>query len=244
MSDKAELKAEDKPAPEGHDESMATKFDQQVDGGGESTGSKDSSTKETNEPKPESKEGGDEKSSEKPTEETGDKGEEKAPSSEDFDRFRQEFSEKGELSDESYKELQDKYNLPKEVVDSYAREQQAAAKAVETAGMAVAGGKEQFGQMAQWAKQNLPEAEVKEFNDQVNSGDVGRAVEAVTNLKTKYSNSVGEEPNLIDGSATSDTAPGYRSRAEMTADINDARYKKDPAFRAEVERKLKNSNVF
>lgn len=249
MAETAEFTPEEKtPENQNHDEEMAQKYDQQADSGGESKSGEESSTedKQQKDDSQDSEKESQEKSeeeSEKSDDKSDDEEEQKQPSAEDFQRYQQEFAEKGELSDETYQELQEKYNLPKEVVDSYVQNQQAAVQAIEQAGYAAAGGQEQFQSMAQWAKQNLPEGELKEFNDQVNSGDVQKAVEAVHQLKQRYTDAVGEEPNLIEGDGSADTAPGYKSRAELTRDMNDSRYKKDPAFRAEVERKLRNSTI-
>lgn len=249
MTESVEFTPEEKSAPEGHEEKMAKHYESQSEETESSEGqTQDSSTDESKKDSGESQETQEDsdtsdKTEDKEESDSDDDSEQKTPSTEDFDRYSQEFAEKGELSDESYQELQEKYNLPKEVVDRYISNQNAAVQAIETAGYEVAGGKDQYQQMAQWAKQNLPEGEIQEFNQKVSSGNVQEAVQAVTQMKQKYQDAVGDEPNLIEGDGTADTSTGYKSRAEMTKDMTDPRYKKDPAFRAEVERKLRNSNI-
>lgn len=245
MAESAEFGTDEgQEAPEGHDEKMAAKYEDQdsTEATSEPTSEETTATeseKETEEaPEKES-----EKESEDKSEDGSEDKPEKEQSTEDFDKYSQEYAEKGELSEETYQELQEKYNISKEVVDRYIQNQHAAVQAVEQAGYAAAGGQEQFQQMAQWARQNLSESEIQEFNKQVNSQDPNKAVEAVNNLKSKYTDAVGQEPALVEGEGNTNTAPGYQSRAEMTRDMRDPRYHSDPAFRAEVERKLKNSTV-
>lgn len=239
MVESVDFTAEDKPAPEGHDTKMAEKYAQQADSSGASVDNTETAKEPEQNTEPE-------KGAEEPTKEESkpeDKEESKEPTPEDFARYSNEFIENGELSEETYKELEETYNLPRSVVDEYVEGQKARVQAVEQAGYAAAGGAEEFQQLAQWAKQNLPEGEIQKFNDEVNSGDVAKAIEAVTSLKTRYTDAVGQEPTLVEGEGKASATPGYRSRQEMTADMRDARYKKDPAFRAEVERKLRNSTV-
>lgn len=40
-----------------------------------------------------------------------------------------------------------------------------------------------------------------------------------------------------------DASDDYQSKAQMTADMKDPRYKKDPAFRKQVEEKIGRSNI-
>jgi hypothetical protein len=65
---------------------------------------------------------------------------------------------------------------------------------------------------------------------------------AVKGLQARYKASVGAaEPKFIQGGKTN--PGGYQSVAEVVAAMSDRRYKIDPAYRAEVERKIGNSTV-
>jgi hypothetical protein len=161
-----------------------------------------------------------------------------------FEALNTEFAEKGELSPETYSALEAK-GLPKAVVDSYIEGQKAiAARQVaeyDNAAFAQAGGEEKFREMTKWAATGLTAAEATAFNEAVDSGNVDKLRLAVSDLKSKFESAVGTQPTLLRGGApASDGA--YDSMAQVTADMRDPRYSKDPAFRAQVERKIQNSN--
>ena len=65
---------------------------------------------------------------------------------------------------------------------------------------------------------------------------------AVTGLKARYDNTVGVTPTLIQGQAAAPQS-SFQSTAEIVSAINDPRYKEDTAYRANVEAKIKRSNV-
>jgi len=250
MAERYEFQPGSQEEPEGHAERMQEKFDNQDT----PTNKRSEEPKDTpkEEPKDEPEEKSKEEPKEEPEEESKDKesedketdeGKQEAPSAEDFQRYSEEFNEKGELSEDTYKELQEKYNLPKEVVDQYIETSKAAAQAVTHAGFAAVGGQEEYVKITEWAKANLSPEEIQEFNSKVSTTDVSAAVEAVTSLKAKYVEAKGEEPNLVEGQGNARGVVGYRSRAEMSRDMRDPRYKTDEAFRQEVQRKIQLSNA-
>lgn len=245
MAEKHEFQSGSQEAPEGHDERMRDKFDNQETPTSKRSDEKaeEESTENTGEDTGDKAEESSEESKGSEDKSDDNEGEQKAPSTDDFQKYTDEFNEKGELSEDTYKELQEKYNLPKEVVDNYVNTTKQAAEAVTQAGFAAAGGQEQFSRMTEWARANLSEAEIQEFNESVGTSDVSKAVEAVTALRQKYTDAKGVEPNLVEGGGSPRGTTGYQSRAEMSADMRDPRYKTDEAFRAEVQRKIKLSKV-
>lgn len=239
MAEKHEFQPGSQGEPEGHSERMREKFENQDT----PTDKRSEEPKDTpkDEPKDEPKDTPKEEPKDEPKEEP--KEEQKAPSAEDFQKYTQEFTEKGELSEDTYKELQEKYNLPKEVVDQYVQTTQAAAQAVTHAGYAVAGGQEEYAKITEWAKANLSPEEIQEFNAKVSTTDVSAAVEAVASLKSRYVEAKGQEPTLVEGQGNARGTVGYASRAEMSRDMRDPRYKTDEAFRKEVQRKIQLSTA-
>lgn len=161
----------------------------------------------------------------------------------DLKDFSAEFSQKGELSAESYERLQ-KAGFDKSLVDQYIAGQQAIAAQYETSIKAEVGGPEKFSAMTDWAKVNLSPAEIETFNSQVSSGNIDQAKLAVLGLSAKYQNAVGSDPQrLLGGQGDGAGADVFESMAQVTEAMRDPRYKNDPAYRSKVQAKLGRSNV-
>lgn len=159
----------------------------------------------------------------------------------DWDGLNTEYAEHGKLTDETYEKLA-KGGIPREAVDTYIRGKQAEVDAYETAVFGTAGSVEDYGSLVAWAKEGYNDTEKKAFNDAVTSGDVARAQLAVEALKARYSAKRGAPPvNLLKGGGDAAGTQPYKSRVEMTNDMRDKRYKTDPAFRAQVLDRLRQS---
>jgi hypothetical protein len=154
----------------------------------------------------------------------------------------QEFSDTGALSEASLKALEG-VGIPKDVVDTYIAGQQALIEQAVGKVHALAGGKETFDSMLEWAKANIPEEEKVAFNSSM-TGDINAQKLAVDALKAKYVKAVGSNPKIIVGEGAPPVGQGYESRAQMVADMKDPRYAKDPAYRAKVAEKLNRTTVF
>lgn len=154
--------------------------------------------------------------------------------------FSQEFFTTGKLSDESYKSLEG-MGYPKAIVDQFIAGQQAVIAREEQAVYDSVGGKETYASMTQWASQNLGKEEIDAYNAAIGSGNPAQVQFAVKGLQARYASN-NREPSLMSGGGKA--APsGFRSVAEVVAAMSDPKYKVDPAYRAEVERKIANSNV-
>lgn len=160
--------------------------------------------------------------------------------SDKFEKYTAEFAEKGELSEESYKELED-LGFPKQMVDAYVTglkveaEQQAAAIYNE------AGGKETYEAMVAWAAKELSEDEIKEYNEALDDPKAARF--AVRDLYRRYLER-GRLPNPVKGKPSRSTGTGaFESKAQMIEAMKDPRYKTDPAYREEVARRLALSTI-
>ena len=158
-----------------------------------------------------------------------------------IEEFEQEFLENGELSQESYDKLTEVF--PKQMVDNYIEGQKLQAQQYQNEIFDVAGGQENYAAMVDWASKNLSNEEIKEFNDAVSSGSKARAKLAVQAVQQAYQTS-SPGGNLLEGDrGGSSGSPGYQSKEEMLADMKDPKYSKDPAFRARVQEKVRNSSV-
>lgn len=163
----------------------------------------------------------------------------------DFKKFEQEFFEDGELSQDSYSELE-KNGFPKNVVDNYLAGVKAQADTQAQEVFNVVDGEENYNQMIDWADKNLTDDEKQVFNQSVTSGNVTQAKFAVEALYGRYTKSEGGQPQRViqEGKVPQSNSGSFQSRAEVTEAMSNPKYETDPAYRAEVQRKLRNSNVF
>ena len=168
----------------------------------------------------------------KPNEEVQDKG---------LEKYYSEFAETGELQEKSYAELA-KQGLDKTLVDSYIEGQKLVAETNTKAIQDVAGGREEYAELVEWAGKNLSEAEQKVYNDMVDSGNIDQAKFAVQGLIAK-SGANPKQPSLFEGTSDTVSKDAFTSVSQVTDAMNDPRYEKDPAYRKMVEDKIGRSSV-
>lgn len=149
----------------------------------------------------------------------------------------QEYSTKGELSDEAYTKL-DKAGIPKDMVDQYIAGQKALQEQVQLRAYAEVGGAQEYANMVEWAKGNLTSSEAKAFNQAV-GGDQEQINLAVRGLRDKYTQANGRDPSRsLGGNSNTGGTKSFGSRAELTSAMSDPRYSKDEAYRKSIERRL------
>lgn len=154
--------------------------------------------------------------------------------------FNREFITTGRLSEESYKKLMDA-GFPRQMVDAYIAGLQALAEKKAQQLYTITGGQDNYQRMIEWAAVNLSEEERNWFNSMVATDQATFAVEA---LWARYVRENGNPPtSLLHGSRSNTASDVYESVAQVVQDINDPRYKTDPAFRRRVEEKLMRSNI-
>ena len=105
-----------------------------------------------------------------------------------------------------------------------------------------AGGEKSYGDMVQWASENLESGAVEAFDSIVNTGSIDAIKLAVNGLKAQYQNAVGFEGTMVTGKAPVEQKDVYRSQAELVAAMSDRRYDNDPAYRQDVIAKLERSD--
>jgi uncharacterized membrane protein len=154
--------------------------------------------------------------------------------------YSQEFFTNGKLSDESYQDL-NKLGFSKAIVDQFIAGQQAVMAREEQAVYDSVGGKDTYAAMVQWAGQNLSKDEIDAYNSALSSGNQAQMQFAVKGLQARFAANT-REPSLKTAGGKAPPA-SFRSVAEVVAAMSDPKYKTDPAYRAEVERKVANSNV-
>lgn len=155
----------------------------------------------------------------------------------DYSALEAEFENTGGLSDDTYQKLADS-GIPRELVDQYINGQQAMAEQQATQLFSITGGEEGYSEMISWAMENLSADEQNAFNKSLT--DTNTAAFAIQGLYARYSADQG--PRLVKGGSNPSGVGGYQSKAEMTQDMHNPLYRRDPAFRAQVARKIAKSN--
>lgn len=159
-----------------------------------------------------------------------------------LDKYVASYAENGELTADDYAELKGK-GFSKGYVDSFIAGQNALRVQEETAVFDTVGGKDAYSKITTWAKANIPAAEIEAYNEALDTMPLNTIKLVVAGLKARFEASNGSEPALV-GGAPSGAAAGFQSISQVTEAMRDPRYKRDPAFRAEVESRLATSNVF
>lgn len=160
----------------------------------------------------------------------------------DFAKFTSEYTTDGKLADASVNELK-AAGIPQEAIDQYLNGLNAMVTLNEQQAMAITGGPENYKSMVQWARANLSLADRNAFNEAVSDHlNFEERNNAIKNLFSKYSEA---NPQLLDGSGGvgGSHADVYESMAQLTADMNDPRYQKDPSFQKYVMTKLSRSKI-
>ena len=153
-----------------------------------------------------------------------------------------EFADTGEISEASYKLLAKK-GVPRELVDAYVEGQKSLADNQVSTIYSSVGGQDQYKAMTTWASENLAQDEVAAFDQLIESGNQASILMAVRGLHARYTAADGT-PRLLQGNASNAGTSAFRSLAELTAAMKDPKYKSDPAYRKDVEEKLRVSNIF
>ena len=106
------------------------------------------------------------------------------------------------------------------------------------------GGDENYSKMVSWAMDNLPKAEIEEFNEATKTQTATQLKFMVQGLYQQYAKAMGTEPNLITGRPAASGPNPYRSTQEVVAAMSDKRYGKDVSYTEDVQRRLAGSDVF
>ena len=153
----------------------------------------------------------------------------------------------GKLDDADIAAIE-KLGIPRALIDAHVT---AVSKAAQTAvaendasAATALGGADRMAKVLEWAGANLPDAEKARLNGMLKSAGWRDAVDV---LNSRYSAAhpasaatiaASREPNLRQGNNSPPTVAGYRSVSERTADMNNPKYRTDPAFRAQVRARM------
>ena len=157
--------------------------------------------------------------------------------------YSDEFFETGELSDDSFKKLEDDLGVPQDIARAYVEGQRALVDQAKHTVFNEVGGQESYEDMVNWASENYTEEEISSFDNAVDSGDMNMTMMAVRGLHARYAQSTGTPANLIQGTTGGNATSGFASWPQVSAAMRDPRYAKDPAYRKEIENRLSVSNL-
>ena len=159
-----------------------------------------------------------------------------------------EYQANGKLSDEAMQKLTSLDQT--ELINSYFEyaatlsqqvvSQQLAAEQVTQIQESV-GGAEAYGEMIDWAANTLSEQEINDYNSITNGNNVAAARFAVEALSNRWKAAEGYEAPLLTGKTGSPGIKPFRSQAELARAIANPKYESDPAYRMDVENRLKRS---
>ena len=164
--------------------------------------------------------------------------------------------------EQAYVELQKKLGEPRDEVQSTENESESTAPAeeeetsseseadVETLSeaqaqelMSMVGGDKAYQSMLSWAGDNFSKEEVEMYDGVMESGNPNAIFFAVQALQARYNDAVGSDGQLLTGRGAQNTDDSFKSQAELVAAMSDPRYDRDPAYRADLMRRLENSDV-
>ena len=160
----------------------------------------------------------------------------------DYNKYANEYSEKGGLSPESYTELQGK-GMSTEMVDSWIQGQEAINDQLTETAYSSVGGQKNYQDIVQWAGDNLPQNEVDSFNRALESTNTQDSLFAIKSLNAQYQMANGSTPNLIQGTTGTSSSGSFTSLAQMSEAMQDPKYQTDSAFREEVAKRIATSNL-
>lgn len=155
----------------------------------------------------------------------------------DQDVYTREFEETGTLSEDSFKQLESA-GYSKQTVDVYLDGLRARQAAYSAKVFAPAGGEKGYNELLSWAKSGLNDEEKRIFNEAVASGDAALAAMAVRDAVSKR----GTKGVLLNGKQQQNINAGpqpFQSQRQITDAMRDPRYKRDPAYRAEIAARLR-----
>jgi hypothetical protein len=153
------------------------------------------------------------------------------------------YDANGDLSVDQYAALE-AAGFDRDVVENYMTGQEAQAELMQNKVFDEVGGQAQYEALTGWAKDSLTQAELVQYNDDMATGDFEKIKSAVQLLNYRYEAVEGKLPNLILGDTKGgSTGTSFNSVAQLTAAMADPQYHKDPAYRADVEKRLANSDI-
>ncbi len=164
--------------------------------------------------------------------------------------FSEELATKGELSGDSLKALAEKLGAPLEVVELTYEGMRSRQATRNNEILSVAGGQDAYAEMIGWARTSYSSEDAEKFNAALVSGTKDEALAAIRSLKDRFTavnGSTKAEKAAATQLPTAPVAPRapapaaivpFASFREQMAAQKDKRYGVDPAYTAEVYKRV------
>ena len=167
-----------------------------------------------------------------------------------------ERAKKGEDTSKELEKIALEAGIPQDFIDTWKQKtSEVADKSADeqlSSFYEVAGGKDEFSKITEWAGKNWSDEQIEAFNNIMDSGTDEQVKFTINNLKSMYDMSNKQEPQveqkpqpkLVKADSIAPPAGSqYKSQAEFQRDLSDPRYQSDEAYREAVMQKLKRSNI-
>lgn len=156
-----------------------------------------------------------------------------------FEELDHEFTENGELSEETLKKLE-KAGYPRTAISAYLDNLELRAEKFANAVVSYAGTEQDFANLQEYVKAQGKEA-TDVFNSVLQTGNLAIIKAHINGIKAQMGNAYGSSRPTIMGNGVvpQGQTQGFQTQNEMVTAISDPRYKNDKVYRAEVEAKVK-----
>lgn len=152
----------------------------------------------------------------------------------DYAELQKEFVDTGEISADTRKKLSD-VGITDDLIDNYIDGQLAKAEQERNEIATCVGGRENFDNIVKWASENLTTEEIISINSVTDKGIIQIILK---DLKTRMEEKEGIIPSYTKGESGKAQTEIYRSQAEMFEAISNPKYRKDEAYRLDVQKKI------
>jgi hypothetical protein len=158
--------------------------------------------------------------------------------------YLKEYIENGDLSEESYKLLEEKGYSREEVIDRLEfekfRQEKQISELVEPIG-----GIEEYTKLNEWASENIPQEQIAAFYEEFKAAGPLAKKALIKDAYMYYKQSIGEDVGtyLHTNEPQTKQVKGYTSQHELQKDMSDPRYGVDRSYTLAVEEKVARSNL-
>lgn len=168
---------------------------------------------------------------EAPTEVVNDRG-----TSVDVSKFESEFRDNGNLSEESYKELE-KLGFSKRQVDQYIQGQTHYGNMLRSQIFESAGGEEAYTELVQWASANMDRATIEEYNQALVDSDETKIYKNLEYMKLKRGWAAPSQPRRLTGDSPAVGLQPFTDKNEWQKAATNRLYGKDPKYTNMVDQR-------
>ncbi len=145
----------------------------------------------------------------------------------------------GDLSPDDYLALK-AVGIPEDLIKSYVQSYRYQYDTEMKSALEFVGGEDKWQETISWASANLSEQEVNDFNSILGTPAWRLAVDGIRARMGDTRTTI-REPTMVRGDVRTGSTSGYRSKAEMKADMAHKEYTTSPKFREDVMKKLQSA---